>query len=241
MQCSITYVNHNSFVLSQGKRAFLFDYPEEAHLPAGAADAARQAVSGTDLTVLISHGHVDHLHGDLASVTSAAAVVRYVISDDVEELRPEAVPDNGEVLTVEPDERYEFHGLAIETLMSNDLGVAFLVREGDFRFYYGGDLANWTWPGASEREAAFTEQFFTESLERVRTFGPHVAFANLDQRLPNLAGGPEACRIINAPVFVPMHGFGDETWVKSMKDRLAPCASEVFTYARPGDTRVFVF
>jgi L-ascorbate metabolism protein UlaG (beta-lactamase superfamily) len=239
MRVTITYIHHNCFVMRGPGRTYLFDYPGDAHLPAGAAERVRRAVAGTDLAVFISHGHDDHMNHDLGSVTSAAAVVRYVLSDDVGELRPEAVPDNGEVLEVEPDLEYALDGMAVATLMSNDLGVAFLVEDRGFRFYYGGDLAAWIWESASPPEAEFTRAFFDRAMERARDFGPHVAFSNTDPRLANLAGGPEACRIIGAPVFVPMHTFGDTASLAGFHAATREAGTRVFHYARSGDSETF--
>lgn len=239
MQLAITHIHHNCFVLHAGDRTYLFDYPDDPHLPEGAGGMVRDAVADTDLVVFISHGHDDHLNDDLTSVTATAASVRYVFSDDVEDLRPEAIPTGAEVLVVEPDERYEWGGMVIETLMSNDLGVAFLVRDGAFRFYYGGDLAKWIWKSASPQEADFTTNFFREAMERVRVFKPHVAFSNVDKRLENLAGGPEAYRETGAQVFVPMHTFGDTGWLPSFRDLVGEGGPELFIYAEPGESKTF--
>ena len=241
MQITITYIHHNCFVLRTPKRAFLFDYPNDDHLPDGAEELVRRAVAGTDLAVFISHGHDDHLHDDLTTVTSAAGSVRYVVSDDVEDLRPEAIPSDGEVLVVEPDEIYDFDGMKIETLMSNDLGVAFLVADGDFRFYYGGDLAKWIWETASPQEAAFTEAFFARAMARVGEFRPHVAFSNVDRRLSNLAGGVEACLAAGAAVFVAMHTFGDTSWLRGFREMVDGTHSRLFVYAGAGESEEFFF
>jgi len=240
MKVNITYIHHSSFVLKTESRAFLFDYPGEAHLPKGAGDILRKTVAGTDLAVFVSHGHDDHFNDDLEAVTSAARSVGYVLSDDIEEMRPHAMPV-GEVLIVEPDETYTFHGMSIETLLSNDLGVAFLVTDGDFRFYFGGDLAKWIWKSASPSEATFTSKFFREAMEKVHEFKPHVAFSNVDKRLENLAGGDEAYRETGAKVFVPMHTFGDTTWLGDFRDSLGQGGAELFLYGEPGDCADFSF
>jgi hypothetical protein len=142
---------------------------------------------------------------------------------------------------VEPDEAYGFGGMVIETLTSNDLGVAFLVEDGCFRFYYGGDLAEWIWPGAAPAEADFTRKFFRAAMERARDFRPHVAFANADPRLDNLAGGETACRIIGAPVFVPMHTFGETAILDALARNVEGGSSRLFRYARMGDSEPFSF
>lgn len=240
MDISITYIHHNCFVLNTPDRTFLFDYPGDSHLPSGAEDIVRQAVAGSDLAVFVSHGHEDHLNSDLASVTDAARHVRYVLSDDIEEMRPEAIPTNGDVLVVEPDESYSVDGMAIETLMSNDLGVAFLVDDCGFRFYFGGDLAKWIWKTASPSEASFTTNFFREAMERVNEFNPHVAFSNVDKRLENLAGGAEAYRDSGARVFVPMHAFGETDWLTDFARSVEGGDARVFLYSSPGDASEFV-
>lgn len=239
MDIRITYIHHSCFVLGTPSRTYLFDYPADSHLPPGAADLVRRAVAGTDLAVFISHGHEDHCNGDVGAVTGGARTVRYVLSDDIEEMRPKAVPAHGEVLIVEPDESYNWGGMEIATLMSNDLGVAFLVRDGDFRFYFGGDLAKWIWKSASSAEASFTADFFRRAMDRVSTFRPHVAFSNVDRRLDNLAGGAEAYRECGARVFVPMHLFGETGWLPEFARSVEGGGPEVFLYAAPGDLSVY--
>jgi len=239
MEARIVYIHHNCFVLRTPDRTYLFDYPGDAFLPPGAPGLVREAVADADLAVFVSHGHEDHFNDDLPSVTDAARRVRYVLSDDIEEMRPEAVPQNGEVLVVEPDGSYQWGSMAITTLMSNDLGVAFLVQEGEFRFYFGGDLAKWIRKSTSPGEAAFNAGFFRRAMNRVRAFRPHVAFSNVDKRLDNLAGGAEAYRECGARVFVPMHGFGDTGWFSEFARSVSGGQAEFFLYAEPGDSAVY--
>lgn len=241
MNITVTYIHHNCFVLALPQRTLLFDYPEDSLLPEGAPELVRRLVRGTDLSVFISHSHDDHLNGDLTSVTKAASTVRYILSDDVEDMRPEAIPENGEVLIVEPDEQYDFHGMALDALMANDLGVAFLVEVDGLRIYFGGDLAKWIWDTASPAEASFTERYFRESLERVKNFAPHVAFSNVDSRLSNLAGGDEACLVIAPPLFIPMHTFGDTSVLAEFEARVGAVDSHVFRYSESGDAVDFSF
>lgn len=239
MQIDITYIHHNCFILRTSGRTYLFDYPNDSHLPEGAEALVRETVEGRDLVVFISHSHDDHLNDDIISMTTTASSVRYVLSDDVVDMRPGAIPGGRDVLVVEPDESYEWGGMAIETLMSNDLGVAFLVQDGDFRFYYGGDLAKWIWKSASTREQEFTSSFFKAAMERVREFQPYVAFSNVDKRLENLAGGVEAYRQTGAKVFVPMHAFGDTSWLPGFRETVGEVFTRLFIYADPGDRAEF--
>lgn len=240
MHIDITYVHHNCFILRTPFKAYLFDYPNDSHLPDGAEALVREAVEGRELVVFVSHSHDDHLNDDIVSMALSAASVRYVLSDDVVDMRPGAIPGGRDVLIVEPDETYEWGGMTIETLMSNDLGVAFLVRDGDFRFYFGGDLAKWIWKSASTREQEFTASFFRAAMEKVREFQPHVAFSNVDKRLENLAGGVEAYRQTGAKVFVPMHSFDDTSWLPDFRETVGEVFTRLFIYEGPGDKAEFV-
>lgn len=233
MRGRITYVHHNCFVLRLGERTFLFDCPAAEHLPKRAAEALAAGIAGADLCVFVSHSHEDHFHQDLPGICAGAAQARYVLSDDVADLYPGAVPPGA--LVVEPDEGYDFAGLRIETLLSNDLGVAYLVEWEGLRLYYGGDLAAWTWDSASEAERAFTERFFHEALERVTRRPVDIAFSNVDGRLPNLAGGLDFVRTVRPGLFAPMHTFGRTAWLKTFAERLGPTDSQLFLYKKPGD------
>lgn len=241
MQITITYIHHNCFVMATDDRTFLFDYPADTHLPDGAESRVRELVAGTDLAVFVSHSHEDHLNDDLVTMASLARSTRYILSDDVEDMRPDVIPGAGDVLVVEPDETYEFDGMIIDTLMSNDLGVAFLVKDGDFRFYYGGDLAKWIWKSAPDREQSATASFFRQAMETVQSFRPHVAFSNVDKRLENLAGGAEAYRETGAEVFVPMHTFGDTGYLPRFREQVGQGETRLFIYAKTGDAEAFSF
>lgn len=233
MQAEITYVHHSCFVLEINKRFFLFDYPEDTHLPAGAADVVRQKVSRKDLFVFVSHGHDDHFHKELTSVVAPAATARFVVSDDVPDMFPESVP--ADALVVEPDEEYRFEGMTIETLMANDLGVAFIIETDGVVVYFGADLAEWIWPEMAPAAVRFTEKYFQEAVDRVKARGVDIAFHNVDRRLENLGGGLKFAARVQPPVFVPMHGFGETAWYADLDYGCDPAATRVFLYRRPGD------
>ena len=239
MRVTITYIHHNCFGLRRGDQTFLFDYPGKSHLPDGAESLVQKFVAGTDLSVFISHSHDDHCNDDLVSMAATARQASHVLSDDVADMRPGAVPEGVGVLIVEPDETYAFNGMVVETLLSNDLGVAFLVEVDGLRLYYGGDLAKWIWKTASRQEAAFTTDFFRAAMDRVRAFRPHVAFCNVDRRLENLAGGVEAYRDCGAQVFVPMHAFGEPGWLKEFPDMVEAKGPQLFMYETMGDNVVY--
>jgi len=237
MRADIVYVHHSCFILKLAEKTFLFDYPGDAHLPPAAADVIQRHIAGSDLFVFISHSHDDHFNPNLIQIVKPAACARFVVSDDVPDMYPEAVPEDA--LVVEPDETYRRGDIAVETLMANDLGVAFLIEIEGIVVYFGADLAEWIWPDMEEAAVRFTETFFQEAIDRVRARNVHIAFHNVDKRLDNLGGGLKFLERVRPRVFVPMHGFGDTAWYG---DLVYPCdrrRTQIFIYRNPGDLQVF--
>jgi L-ascorbate metabolism protein UlaG (beta-lactamase superfamily) len=237
MNATVTYIHHNCFLLEYGLRTFLFDYPAPSHLPAEAAAAAKRLIQGKDLVIMISHSHEDHFDPAILAATSNAASRRFVVSDDVPDMFPDALPDASDTVCVmEPEEQREFAGLVIETLESNDLGVAYLVTDGPVTFYFGGDLANWNWETLPPVALQAAEDFFHQALNHLKSRDIAVAFSNVDRRLKSLAGGIEFLETVRPRLFVPTHAFGDASWLKDYEKALETDGGAVFFYEKPGDS-----
>jgi glyoxylase-like metal-dependent hydrolase (beta-lactamase superfamily II) len=237
MHFGITYVYHSCFIVDLGRKFLLFDYPADAHLPDGAAELVRRKIAGSELYVFISHGHDDHCNHDMDRVTAPAERCRFIVSDDVPDLFPEAVPPGASI--VEPDETYAIHGMTIQTRMANDLGVAFIIDIDGLVIYFGGDLAEWIWPDMAPKAVQFTENYFQQMLDTLKQRRLHLAFANVDQRLENLGGGIKLLQEVQPDVFVPMHSFGDTAWYGKLGFDELRGASRVFLYRNTGDTMSF--
>ena len=238
MKVCITHIFHNCFVLDIGDSSYVFDIPAERFRTGRALETLRRTIEGRNVTALFTHSHLDHFAPDYVEVCSNARSLNSVISDDIEEMYPDIIFENS--LIVEPDERYTYEGLEIETLMSNDLGVAFIFKTRErLKVYNGGDLANWDWESASMSERNFTRSFFKDAIDKVASRNVQIAFSNVDRRLKNLAGGPQFIEVVNPEVFVPTHPFGRTEWLKNIHDELGLDASRCFTYRRAGDSACF--
>ncbi len=237
MKITLTYIHHNSFVLDCAERTLLFDYPGPSHIVEGAQEAMIKAITGKSLFVFVSHSHEDHFNPDIKELVSHAAKTWFVLSDDVLEMHPKSVPSGS--LIVEPDESYEFMGLTIDTMMSNDLGVAFLVRLGDLIIYHGGDLANWNWDSDPVLQRQFTQKFFDSALERLGSYSIDVAFTNADKRLRSQCGAEQFVRSVQPKVFVPMHTFGHLEWLEDLREPTAQSGSNLFDYTHSGYSAEF--
>ena len=246
----LVHIHHNGFLAHLsgpgGNRSLLFDYPGDEHLPGEIRPLAeallREETRGRDLAVFLSHSHADHCNPRLPDLVADAAETAWVLSDDVPDMMPELagrILDRfgpASLLVAEPDEQYEHQGMAVSTLMSNDLGLAFDIGVAGLRVYFGGDLALWDWPGARPQDSEFTRRFYGEALERIAEQGPvDLAFSNTDPRLDNLSGGPEFVDRVRPALFAPMHVFGRTDTLLEVRERTAGSGSEVFLYQGCGD------
>ena len=238
MEVRLIHIFHNCFVLEAGENSYVFDVPAERFRTRKVVSVLQDVLAGRKVTAFFSHSHLDHFAPDYREVCASAESLQAIVSDDIEEMYPDL--DFGDALIVEPDEKYELEGLSIETLMSNDLGVAFLFSTPDgLRVYNGGDLACWDWETSSQNELDFTRSFFRAAVKRVADYDVQIAFSNVDRRLDSLAGGGEFVQAVEPQVFVPTHALGRTQWLEGIHERLGIAENRCFTYRRTGDSRLY--
>ncbi|WP_461209156.1 MBL fold metallo-hydrolase [Desulfocurvus sp. DL9XJH121] len=248
MHVQVTYVCHNCFVVRAGKLALVFDYPGAEHRPPEAEAVVREALADRDAVAFFSHSHEDHCSPDILGPLGAARSAALALSFDVPDMVPELDLPGAVVLEPgdapgggDPGEEAHVAGLSVRALESNDLGVAFLIRLEGLRIYYGGDLAEWLWPGLARAAETQVRNFFGRSIEAVRDFAPDLAFTDCDLRLPGLGGFQRFAEAVRPPVLVPTHDFGKPQDVCDRARGLAPAGVRLMTYAACGDTRTFTF
>ena len=123
-------------------------------------------------------------------------------------------PQDEHHIKVKPHQRYELNGMIIETLKSNDEGVAFMIEVDGWRILHAGDLNDWHWEEENDQDRQENEVLkrrFDRELERVagRTFD--LAMIPTDPRLNDgynrgLLGWAKACQL---GWIAPMHTFGE--------------------------------
>jgi L-ascorbate metabolism protein UlaG (beta-lactamase superfamily) len=233
MQARVTYVYHSCFVLQLRDAVFLFDYPGD-YAGRSANDILGKLIKGAELWSFSSHAHADHFSPDLFKLGGLAKKARFVLSSDI---AAESTIKN--VTKMTPGDRTEVDGIKVETLKSNDEGVAFIIELQGIKIYFGGDLANWNWPEESTpEEMKEAEDFFSGVVERLASMKINIAFSNADPRLKNWAGGAQLANRLRPDMFVPMHLFGDTGALKRFVHELEP-ENKVFVYKKPGDKITF--
>lgn len=170
----ITYIHHSCFWVETDSCYYLFDY-EKGTLPS--MDITKPII------VLSSHGHHDHYNQEVFSMLDAYGMqtVYAVISEDIE------IPANVNVLQVSPGEEYDlWFQQKLTTFQSTDLGVAFLIEDGERIIYHAGDLNDWVW---EEESDSYNEQMTIDYRKQIQLLSGKlnhrkidVAFVVLDPR-----------------------------------------------------------
>ncbi len=234
MENKIIYIHHSCFLVTINSTVFLFDYPEDVHLPAGCEDIVLDNLKEKEqVFVFFSHSHDDHFNQNIENKLKDVKNVKYIISDDIIDMYDDIF--TSEHLIVEPDEEYSYHQLKIKTFLSNDLGVAYLIKFRDITIYYGGDLANWIWPNMPKNAKEESEKFFKATLERLSKENIKIGFSNVDFRLQNLGGGKEFLETVRPKYFVPIHLFSDPSNIDKFIKRVHVKDTIIFRYKKPGD------
>ena len=199
---NVTYLHHSGFLVETETKVLLFDYYTE-----GGRKTYFDPTAYPDKTifVFVSHAHEDHYDRRILSWTNLPNV-RYVLSFDV---RTEAGFE-GRTLHAEPHQSYDFDGISIKTLQSNDEGVAFLVKADGKTIYHAGDLNWWHWNGEPDAFNADIEKSYTTEINRLKGEKIDVAFVPADLRLQDkyFWAVNYFLKTVGAKKLFPMHFWG---------------------------------
>lgn len=211
----ITYLHHSGFAVETESKILLFDYyTEGGRFPF--FDPAAHA--GKDIFVFVSHFHEDHFDRRILD-WAALPGIRYIFSKDV---RPGA-GFAGEKLVVKPHETYDFNGIHIETLKSNDEGVAFLVEADGKTIYHAGDLNWWHWNGESDAFNHDIAKSYTGEIDRLKGRHINAAFVPADLRLEDkfFWAADYFTKAVGAEHLFPMHFWGRFDVCDMLREKIA--------------------
>lgn len=219
----VTHIYHSGFAVELPVCTLLFDW-YTGELP--------QLPRDLPLVVFVSHEHSDHYGRCIWPLREQFSNAHYVLDKDV----AADAPANAHVTAVEPRASYNLQlpaaagaaptTLSVQTLESNDEGVAFLVRAGETSIYFSGDLNSWQWHRPADQNAA-SEKFFRTELSRIDPGPVDLAFVPLDPRLKDPAAGIAAFMdVVGTRALFPMHYWDSADIVHTLMadTRLAPYA-----------------
>ena len=220
----VTFIYHSCFLLETDRFYYLFDY-EKGALP--------QMDIEKPILVLSSHSHSDHYNPAIFSLLAEAGMkqIRAILSEDI------TPPAGIDTLQVAPETAYELDdGLTLFTLRSTDLGVAFLLQEGETLLYHAGDLNDWIWDEESED---YNRQMTSDYRKQIDLLAEKVGQRELDAAFVVLDPRQEKdydrglCYFLeNVPVkkIYPMHDWETpsiiDTFLKEHPNDKVQCAEK---------------
>lgn len=169
----ITYIFHSGFLIETEKSYYIFDY-YKGSLPALRPDKPAM--------VFASHNHADHYNPDIFPLLQSNGLTNIlaVLAKDIPEKK---YPEGVQVLKVHGHREYTLpNGERLETLISNDAGVAFLLTTDEGVIYHAGDLNDWTWEGESETFNKQIRGVYRHRIDSLRGRMIHIALLPLDPR-----------------------------------------------------------
>ena len=208
----IDYLGHSGFLVETDSALLLFDDSR------GDLSPLDRKPGDKPLFVFVSHAHGDHFNPKIFALAEGTRPVKYILSFD---LRGNgAVREGADILFADADAAYDIDGLGtVQTLLSTDEGVAFLIITQKETVFHAGDLNWWDWPGEDPEWLAEQETVFQREIGKLAGQRIDAAFVVLDDRLEeNYAKGLSWFLSVCRPSYVlPMHFWEDRSVIDRFK------------------------
>lgn len=202
----ITYIKHSGFLVESKDCYYIFDY-YEGELP--------PLDKGKEVVVFCSHFHEDHFNPNIFEILDGMGMTYQAVL--AKEIRSRTHLTDGKVIYVYHDKTYDLgNGTQVDTLLSNDSGVAFIVRTKEGTMYHAGDLNDWYWNGASEAENKRLTSAYHAEIRKIKGMYFVVAFVPLDPRQEDhyADGILYFLKHVECNAVFPMHYWGDAGVIK---------------------------
>ena len=183
----VTYLGHSGFLVETDTAFYIFDYVRGDLTPA-CLDNTEKPVF-----ILVSHFHEDHFQPMIFDLHDRLNHPLYLLSRDTirtQERRRQhqAAYQQCLVMCAQANRTWQFDGITIETLLSTDEGVAFLIKEPDGIIYHAGDLNWWHWEEADEKWNRQMAGSYKHEIDKLKGLSIDLAFVPIDPRLGNSYG-----------------------------------------------------
>lgn len=200
----VTYVYHSCYVVEFENDILVFDY-FMGRMP--------EFDKNKRIYFFHSHKHQDHFSMNVFKFAKLYPNITYVLSNDIR-VSEKYLEQNGydkslkeRIVYMHKREEKQIDDIKVETLKSNDAGVAFLVTVDGKCIYHAGDLNWWHWEGETESYNAGLAFKYTNEIDRIKNHKIDVAFVPLDSRLNTsfYKGVDYFARNTKAELIFPMH------------------------------------
>lgn len=225
----VTYIQHSCFLVELDRTVLLFDYfnAQDTMSEVGYEGVLPPFPRGKKIYVFASHCHRDHFSLEVLRWEEYGLDVFYVLSKDIR-LGRAYLARNGidpavreKIRFVTPVGKYQAGDLKIETLRSNDAGVAFLVEAEGRTIYHAGDLHWWNAGQRQELTGEIYGNAYKREMRRLLNRHIDVAFVVLDPRMKDTfyLGMEYFLEHVDADVIFPMHLWRQYDLIPKFKRR----------------------
>lgn len=212
----VTYIYHSCYMVEFEKEVLIFDY-FMGRMP--------EIDRNKKIYFFASHKHQDHFDLKIFKFAEQYPNVTYVLSNDIR-ISEKYLEQNGyskelmnKIIRVRKHEEKVIDDMKVETLKSNDAGVAFIVTVAGKCIYHAGDLNWWYWEGELESYNANLEFKYTIEIDRLKDRKIDIAFVPLDSRLNTsfYKGLDYFARNTKADLIFPMHMWRKYEIIEKLK------------------------
>ena len=168
----ITYINHSGFLIETKDCYYIFDY-YKGELPL--LDKKKEVI------VFCSHFHKDHFNPVIFEILDDMSMTYQAIL--AKDIRKRKHLSDMKITYVYHDQTYNLdNGTQVDTLLSNDSGVAFIVKTKEGTIYHAGDLNDWYWDGEPKADNQRLTSAYRAEIRKIKGMHFDAAFVPLDPR-----------------------------------------------------------
>ena len=134
-----------------------------------------------------------------------------------EDIRSRNHQPDRKITYVAHDKMYDLdNGTQIATLLSNDSGVAFIVRTREGTVYHAGDLNDWYWEGEPEADNQRLTSAYRAEIRKIKGMHFDAAFVPVDPRQEEhyADGILYFLENVDCNAIFPMHYWDDASVIK---------------------------
>lgn len=217
----MTYIGHSGVALQWENCNWVIDY-YTGKMPELEKDKR--------LFVFSSHSHGDHFNPEVFSIFRDFSDVIYILSFDIEKKiesgRYNLTDKQRENINyLEANRQYSFDdgsgkNIEVETFLSTDEGIAFLIKYDGKTVYHAGDLHWWAWPENEKEYDEWMKNTYLGEIEKMRGEKIDLAFVPVDERIQqNVFLGADAfMRTADVKMMYPIHMFGKFGLTKKFRE-----------------------
>lgn len=233
----VNYIHHSAFYVEFDKTVLVFDYYDGKSIEACIYNGSMpEFPKDTQMYVFASHSHRDHFDMEVLRWSCRYEQIHYIFAKEVKKKLGNSAlrrifPDKDEqelrrlkdkIHYVKPQEVLEVAGVEVETFLSTDSGVAFLVTCEGRKIYHAGDLNWWHWAEETEEFNCYQKETYQAQMELLAGRKIDVAFVILDprQKQDMFLGIDYFMHKVGAEYVIPMHMWKKYEYIGKYKASL---------------------